>query len=120
MRPPDPDNRRRQVAKILRSARRQFARDGYDRVSMDRIAAACGSTKPVLSYTLENKRAVLLAVLEAHWAEQAALLEAFRPSEDLRATLGALARAANLHRSRGRHLHPGQSAPPGAMGPRCH
>ena len=92
MRPADPDNRKRQVAKILRNARRLFAQDGYDRVSMDRIAAACGLTKPVLYYYFENKRAVLLAVLEAHWAEQAALLEAFRPSEDLRATLGALAR----------------------------
>ena len=206
MRPPDPDNRRRQVAKILRSARRLFARDGYDRVSMDRIAAACGSTKPVLYYYFENKRAVLLAVLEAHWAEKAALLEAFlavggpasdaggpgpahpeggraagdgrrhphrprggrappgdRPGllpddrTDLRETAarrdpspplsgldrgkgaralppvrgqpGALlpppaglpartpspARAANLRRSRGRHLRPGQPAPPGAI-----
>ncbi len=48
MRTPDPENRRRQVAKILGNARRLFARDGYDRVSMDRIAAACGLTKPVL------------------------------------------------------------------------
>ena len=92
MRTPDPDNRRRQVAKIRRNARRLFARDGYDRVSMDRIAAACGLTKPVLYYYFENKRAVLLAVLEAHWAEQAAVLEAFRPSADVRRSLSDLAR----------------------------
>jgi TetR/AcrR family transcriptional repressor of uid operon len=92
MRPADPDNRKRQVAKILANARRLFARDGYDRVSMDSLAAACGLTKPVLYYYFENKRAVLLAVLEAHWAEQAAVLEAFRPSADLRQTLRALAR----------------------------
>jgi AcrR family transcriptional regulator len=84
MRPADPDNRRRQVAKILRNARRLFAQDGYDRVSMDRIAAACGLTKPVLYYYFEHKRAVLLAVLEAHWAAQAAVLEAFQPSADVR------------------------------------
>jgi AcrR family transcriptional regulator len=92
MRRADPDNRKRQVAKILRNARRLFARDGYDRVSMDSIAAACGLTKPVLYYYFENKRAVLLAVLEAHWAEQAAVLEAFQPSPDPRKTLRALAR----------------------------
>jgi TetR/AcrR family transcriptional regulator, mexJK operon transcriptional repressor len=92
MRCADPENRQRQVAKILGSARRLFAQDGYDRVSMDRIAAACGLTKPVLYYYFENKRAVLLATLEAHWADQAAVLEAFRPSADLRQTLRALAR----------------------------
>jgi TetR/AcrR family transcriptional regulator, mexJK operon transcriptional repressor len=92
MRTADPDNRRRQVQKILRNARRLFAQDGYDRVSMDRIAAACGLTKPVLYYYFEDKRAVLLAVLEAHWAEQAAVLEAFRPSSDLGETLRDLAR----------------------------
>ena len=92
MRTADPDNRRRQVAKILANARRLFARDGYDRVSMDRVAAACGLTKPVLYYYFEDKRAVLLAVLEAHWAEQAAVLEDFRPSGDVRKTLSRLAR----------------------------
>jgi AcrR family transcriptional regulator len=92
MRTADPENRKRQVAKILRNARRLFARDGYDRVSMDSIAAACGLTKPVLYYYFENKRAVLLAVLQAHWAEQAAVVEEFRPSADLRRTLSDLAR----------------------------
>jgi AcrR family transcriptional regulator len=92
MRTADPENRRRQVAKILGHARRLFARDGYDRVSMDRIAAACALTKPVLYYYFEDKRAVLLAVLEAHWAEQAAVLEGFRASGDLRETLSRLAR----------------------------
>ena len=91
MRTADPENRRRQVAKILGHARRLFARDGFDRVSMDRIAAACGLTKPVLYYYFEDKRAVLLAVLEAHWAEQAALLRGFRPSAGVRETLTRLA-----------------------------
>jgi AcrR family transcriptional regulator len=92
MRTAYPDNRRRQVAKIRANARRLFARDGYDRVSMDRIAAACGLTKPVLYYYFENKRAVLVAMLEAHWAEQAAVLEAFQPSVDVRKSLSDLAR----------------------------
>ncbi|HSD65946.1 MAG TPA: helix-turn-helix domain-containing protein, partial [Vicinamibacteria bacterium] len=54
MRHADPDHRKQQVAKILSNARRLFARDGYDRVSVDRIAAACGLTKPVLYYYFEN------------------------------------------------------------------
>jgi AcrR family transcriptional regulator len=91
MRRADPDNRRRQVARILENARRLFARHGYDRVSMDRIAAACRLTKPVLYYYFADKRAVLFALLETHWAEQAAVLEAFQPSADLRQTLRALA-----------------------------
>jgi AcrR family transcriptional regulator len=92
MRRPDPENQKRQVGKILRNARRLFAQNGYDRVSMDRIAAGCGLTKPVLYYYFENKRALLLATLEAHWVEQAAVLEAFRPSPNLQQTLRALAR----------------------------
>jgi AcrR family transcriptional regulator len=91
VRPPNPDNQRRQIAKILDHARRLFARHGYDRVSMDKIAAACHVTKPTLYYYFKNKRAVLLAVLHARWVEQAALLRAFRPAGSLKGTLHVLA-----------------------------
>ena len=91
MRRADPVHQRRQKAKILDNARRLFARDGYDRVSMDRLAAACQLTKPALYYYYRNKRAVLLATLQAHWTAQAAVLEAFRPSADLGQTLRTFA-----------------------------
>jgi AcrR family transcriptional regulator len=91
MRPPNPRNQKRQVTKILGNARRLFARHGYDCVSMDTLAAACRVTKPTLYYYFKDKRAVLLAVLQAHWVEQAAILKAFRPSADLKQTLHALA-----------------------------
>jgi len=91
MRRADPARHRRQTAKILGNARRLFARYGYDRVSMDRLAAACHLTKPALYYYFRNKRAVLLAMLEAHWREQAAVVATFRPSADLRETLQAFA-----------------------------
>jgi AcrR family transcriptional regulator len=91
LRPPNPANQKRQIAKIVANARRLFARHGYDRVSMDRLAAACRVTKPTLYYYFRDKRAVLLAVLQAHWMEQAAALKAFRPSPDLRTTLRGLA-----------------------------
>ncbi len=69
MRRADPANQKRQTAKILDNARRLFAQHGYDRVSMDRLASACRLTKPVLYYYFENKRAVLLATLQAHWTD---------------------------------------------------
>jgi AcrR family transcriptional regulator len=91
MRRADPAHQRRQTAKILHNARRLFAEHGYDRVSMDRLAAACRLTKPALYYYFPGKRAVLLATLQAHWTAQAALLAAFRPATDLGETLRSFA-----------------------------
>jgi AcrR family transcriptional regulator len=91
MRRPDPVARESRKRKILDSARHLFARHGYDCVSMDRLAAECQLTKPALYYYFENKRAVLLATLQAHWVAQSAVLEAFRPSKDLGRTLRAFA-----------------------------
>ncbi len=92
MRPPDPERKALRRASILAHARRLFARQGYDRVSMDAIAAACGVTKPVLYSHFENKDALLLATLRAHWSEQAAALTSFHAAADLAQTLAALAR----------------------------
>jgi AcrR family transcriptional regulator len=87
MRPADPENQKRQIAKILRNARRLFAQRGYDRVSMDKIAAACRLTKPALYYYFKDKHAVLLATLRTHWRQQALTLLSFQPAPDLRQTL---------------------------------
>ncbi len=91
MRRADPARKRRQTAKILDNARRLFAEHGFDRVSMDRLAAACRLTKPALYYYFPSKRAVLLATLHAHWAAQAALLASFQPTADLGKTLRSFA-----------------------------
>jgi TetR/AcrR family transcriptional regulator len=87
MRPADPENQKRQIEKILRNARRLFARHGYDRVSMDKIAAACRLTKPSLYYYFKDKHSVLLATLRSHWREQALALLSIQPARDLRQTL---------------------------------
>jgi AcrR family transcriptional regulator len=87
MRPADPENQRRQIEKILRNARRLFAQHGYDRVSMDRIAAACRLTKPALYYYFKDKRSVLLATLRTHWQQPALILLSLQPAPDLRQTL---------------------------------
>jgi len=50
--------------KILSAATLAFARDGYDKASMDRIAALARITKPVLYDHFSSKRALFQAVLE--------------------------------------------------------
>ena len=51
---------------ILATARRVFARAGYEPTSVDDIAAAAGVTKPVLYRHFDSKRDLYLAVLEDH------------------------------------------------------
>src|SRR5277367_945245 len=52
-------------AKILSAAVQAFATDGYDRTSMDRIAALSKVTKPVLYDHFPSKQALFLTVLES-------------------------------------------------------
>src|SRR5271170_2351952 len=52
-------------AKILSAAVQGFATDGYDRTSMDRIAALSKVTKPVLYDHFPSKQALFLTVLES-------------------------------------------------------
>jgi AcrR family transcriptional regulator len=52
-------------AKILSAATRAFAQDGYDKASMDRIAAWAEITKPVLYDHFSSKRELFRAVLES-------------------------------------------------------
>jgi len=52
-------------AKILSAAVQALATDGYDRTSMDRIAALSKVTKPVLYDHFPSKQALFLTVLES-------------------------------------------------------
>ncbi|MGH2726766.1 MAG: TetR/AcrR family transcriptional regulator [Actinomycetota bacterium] len=54
---------------ILATARRRFARTGYENTSLDDIAAAAGITKPVLYRHFAGKSDLYLAVLDEHLAE---------------------------------------------------
>jgi AcrR family transcriptional regulator len=51
---------------ILEQAGRLFGERGYDRVTLDRIAAAAKVTKPVLYRHFDSKKALYLALLERH------------------------------------------------------
>jgi len=52
-------------AKILSAAVKAFAVDGYDRTSMDRIAALANVTKPALYDHFPSKQALFLTVLDS-------------------------------------------------------
>lgn len=54
---------------ILATARRRFARTGYENTSLDDIASSAGVTKPVLYRHFTGKRDLYLAVLDEHLAE---------------------------------------------------
>ncbi|MGH2785971.1 MAG: TetR/AcrR family transcriptional regulator [Actinomycetota bacterium] len=54
---------------ILATARRRFAKTGYENTSLDDIAAAAGITKPVLYRHFSGKRDLYLAVLDEHLSE---------------------------------------------------
>jgi AcrR family transcriptional regulator len=54
---------------VLATARRRFARAGYEHTSLDDIAKAAGVTKPVLYRHFSGKRDLYLAVLDEHLSE---------------------------------------------------
>jgi AcrR family transcriptional regulator len=56
-------------ALILEAAGRLFGERGYEGVTLDRIAAAAGVTKPVLYRHFASKKALYLALLERHQAD---------------------------------------------------
>ena len=63
---PKEDKKAKQIQAILDQARQLFARDGFVQVSMDRLAKACGMTKPALYYYFKDKHAILEVLLVEH------------------------------------------------------
>ncbi len=59
----DHDEKRGQ---ILATAARVFAREGFDRASMSRLAAACGISKANIYHYYGSKDALLFDILDAH------------------------------------------------------
>lgn len=64
---------------ILHRAAIVFARDGYDRASMARLAAECGVSKALLYHYHASKEALLFDILKSHLA---ALVEAVEEADD--------------------------------------
>ena len=66
-------------AAILHQAALVFARDGYDRASMARLAAECGVSKALLYHYYASKEALLFDVVSNHLE---ALVEAVEAADD--------------------------------------
>ena len=62
----DHDDKRSQ---ILNTAARVFARDGFDRTSMNQIADACGISKANIYHYYRGKDALLFGLLEGYLCE---------------------------------------------------
>jgi AcrR family transcriptional regulator len=58
--------------RLLDSARRCFARDGYEGSSVDRIAADAGFSKGAFYSNFDSKESILLEILAGHHAEYVA------------------------------------------------
>ena len=65
---------------ILHRAAVVFARDGYDRASMARLAGECGVSKALLYHYYASKEALLFDILQNHLQ---ALVEAVEEANDL-------------------------------------
>lgn len=69
----DHDTKRRT---ILKEAAKLFARNGFDRASMNEIAAACGVSKALLYHYYTNKDQLLFDIIRAHLDDLVAAIEA--------------------------------------------
>lgn len=66
-------------AAMLHRAAVAFARDGYDRASMARLAAECGVSKALLYHYYASKEALLFDIVRTHLEE---LIEAVNEADD--------------------------------------
>lgn len=90
----DYDDKRRQ---LLHACADLFARQGYDRTSINDIAAACGVSKALIYHYYPNKEQLLVDIIRRHLADLIETVEAAvrRSDEDgrLRAIVHALLEA---------------------------
>jgi TetR/AcrR family transcriptional regulator len=61
---------------ILKEAAKLFASNGFDRTSMNEIAAACGVSKALLYHYYMNKDQLLFDIIRAHLDDLVAAIEA--------------------------------------------
>jgi len=83
---------------LLKKAAVFFAGNGFDRASMNDLAAAAGVSKALLYHYFVSKEAILFAIIDAHLnaiveAVEAADISANTPQEQLRALIQSILRA---------------------------
>jgi TetR/AcrR family transcriptional regulator len=83
----DHDTKRRA---ILKEAAKLFASNGFDRASMNEIAAACGVSKALLYHYYTNKDQLLFDIIRAHLDDLVAAIEAVPVALPARERLSAM------------------------------
>jgi TetR/AcrR family transcriptional regulator len=78
---------------ILGPSARLFATHGYDRASMNMVAAACGVSKALLYHYYRDKETLLFDIVRAHLEDVLAAVEAAMVEPEPRARLQAMAEA---------------------------
>lgn len=97
--PPEGSQRKKRIDQetVIRVAVRLFNQHGYDRTSMNEIAAALGITKAALYYHFESKEDILLTgATQASERLDAVLDAAVAPDDSAREQVRGFVRAYNL------------------------
>jgi AcrR family transcriptional regulator len=99
---PKGDKRQRTRARLIEAAAEVIGEKGYERASLEEIAARAGMTRGAFYGNFESKDELLLALVEARWRPVAPSLKAGAPfREQMRIIGGAVADAADERRSQG-------------------
>jgi AcrR family transcriptional regulator len=99
---PKGDKRQRTRARLIEAAAEVIGEKGYERASLEEIAARAGMTRGAFYGNFESKDELLLALVEARWRPVAPSLRAGAPfREQMRILGGAVADAADERRSQG-------------------
>ncbi|EEE36502.1 transcriptional regulator, TetR family [Rhodobacteraceae bacterium KLH11] len=88
----DHDHKR---ARILKSAARVFAQEGFDRASMSQLARECGISKANIYHYYDSKDAILFDMLDSYLRQLRDLicglnLEGLEPPDQLRRVIGEI------------------------------
>jgi AcrR family transcriptional regulator len=93
--------RERTRARLIEAAGQVIGEKGYDRASLEEIAARAGMTRGAVYGNFRNKEELFLALIEAYWQP---ITVPFEPDASFRTQMGklgrAVAREARLRRDR--------------------
>lgn len=78
---------------ILATAAKFFARNGFDRSSMNDLAKACGVSKALIYHYYDSKDALLYDIIDSHLGKVVSAVEDVAPQADAKAELRALVHA---------------------------
>jgi AcrR family transcriptional regulator len=79
--------RLRRRKEILKSAQWVFAREGYERANLDKIAERCALAKGTIYYHFKSKEQLFASVLELWWDELASKVTQALRADSARATI---------------------------------